>query len=286
MRVVTVRRLLVAALVSGGLVAPAVVHADTGYLTYSCDLPLPVGPTAFEVGAGTNAPSTVYLGTGYTPTLKTLAKIPKDLAKLAASSLDAEWVEGTIVSNLTVNGAPMSVSQKIVKRSMPADPSGPVEVTALAALPRLAPRAAGSTTYLPGDLEVTLKFTKANGSSAGAFSNLDCHMPSNSKQVDKVAFAKSPSKVSPSVRYSKAKKKVTAGAKVSATSGLVPTGKVTAALFKGTRKVRTVTATLAGGKATAVFKKVKAKGGYKVVFAYAGSSTVNGSGASRSFTVR
>jgi hypothetical protein len=60
---------------------------------------------------------------------------------------------------------------------------------------------------------------------------------------------------------------------------------VTVALYKGGAKLKTVTKVLAGGKASVLFTGVKAKGAYKVITSYPGTSLMSGS-SSTSFTIR
>lgn len=266
-------------------VATAGLRADaaTGNLAYGCTLPV-LGKSTFLIDQDTNV-STVYLGRSARPVLTTRAQIPEDKVSLIASALKAKYTDGTITALLKSNGVETPVSQVIPKTALPA--SGPMTLVAQGALAALAPKAVGSMTYLPGDLRITLNFYEtANGPKSAEFKNLPCAMPKNDKVVDKVAYAKSPSKVTPSATYAKSAKKVTAVARVTAVSGVVPTGKVTAVLYQGAKKLKAITADLAGGKATAVFAGIKTKGSYKVVITYAGSPTVNGSTGTKALSVR
>jgi hypothetical protein len=279
---------LTAVVLAAGAVPGAPVHADTPALGYSCTLPV-IGARTFPMVIGTNAPATVYLGTSFTPTLTTVVQVPPEMADLMANELGAATVDGTISGPVRTGGSTTTVVQTI--RSTPIPPSNavPFPVTARGTLPRITASAPGTVTYLPGDLEVTLNFKKPNGSPTtpiGSFANLDCTMPATSATIDKVALAKSPTRVAGSAGYAKAKKKVTAVATVSATSRLVPAGTVTAVLRKGKARLRTVTATLSKGRATVVFPGKRAKGTYAVVITYPGSSTMLGSTTTRTFTVR
>ena len=86
------------------------------------------------------------------------------------------------------------------------------------------------------------------------------------------------------VKFAAAKKKATVAVAVKAAAGSA-TGKVTITLKKGRKLVKTVTADLAQGKARAVFKKIAAKGTYKVAVSYAGSATTNASTGRTTFKV-
>src|SRR5690348_9735632 len=119
MRVTAVRRLAVVALVSAGLVLPSSGFADTGNLAYSCALPV-IGAKPFQMVHGTNAPATVYLGKQYTPTLTTKATVPEDTAKLMAEGLSAAAVDGTFANEVKINGVVTTITQKVVKRTLPA----------------------------------------------------------------------------------------------------------------------------------------------------------------------
>ena len=287
MTAVAARRLAVAAalLLGGALLTAGSVQADTGYLPYSCELPDPIGTTELLIRADTNAPTPLYLGTSVVPVLTTNAQVPPGLAN-AVAALGARSVDGTIVSKLSTNGVVTPVTQKIKKQSIPSSTKVPVTVVATGPMRRLTAKGPGSTTYLPGDLLVSLSFYSSNGGSVASFSDLDCSVPSTTKLVDKVPYATSPTKVTPTAKYSAGKKKVTAGVRVTATSKLVPSGKVTAVLYKGSKKLKTVSATLKSGKATATFGGVSKKGSYKVVVSYAGSPVTKPSVGTKSFTVR
>lgn len=274
---------IAAALPLLGLVGPG-SQAATGYLPYTCTLPV-LGDKTFQMDSDTTAPSPFYLGTAMTPKLVTKSQVPADLANLATESLDATSVDGTFVSTIKVNGQTRTVTQPVARRSIPANTSSPVLITATGVLPKLTAAPGATVTYLPGNIKVTLRFYKANGSSAGEFKNMPCTMPASSRTIDTVVYVKSPSTVTPTVTYAAAAKKITAVAKVTAKSKVVPTGKVTAVLFRGTTKLKTLTLTLSGGKVTAGFTGIKA-GTYKVVLTYLGNGVVNRSTATRSITVR
>ena len=287
MTAVAGRRLVVAtALLAGAaLLAAGSVHADTGYLPYSCELPDPIGTTELLIQADTNAPSPLYLGTSFAPVLTTRAQVPPSLSN-AVAALGARSVDGTIVSRVATNGVVTPVTQQIKNQPIPPSTKVPVTIVATGPMAKLTAKPGGSTTYVPGDLLVSLNFRSSGGGSVASFSDLDCSVPETTKRVDTVAYAKSPTKVTPSATYSKGKKKVIASVRVTATSKVVPGGKVTAVLYRGSKKVTSVSATLKSGKASATFGGVSKKGSYKVVVSYGGSPVANPSTASKSFTVR
>lgn len=275
-----------AALLAVGILVPGgAVLADTGYLAYSCALPV-LGSTDFQISADSNAPSPMYLGKSFGPTLTTKAQIPASLANQVAEGLNASSVDGTITYQARINGVVTPITQTFSSTTIPETSTAPVTVTARGPLPKLTANAVGSITYLPGDLTITLTFRKPGGESVGEFEDIDCTMPPNSKVIDKVVYAKSPSAVAPAVGYSKSARKVTATAKVTARSGLVPTGKVVAVLYKGKTKLKTRSANLAGGKARITFTGVSKPGGYKVVLTFTGNARTNASTASRRITIR
>jgi hypothetical protein len=268
----------------GALLGSGPVQATTGSLTYTCDLPV-LGATDFSISSDTNAPATLYLGKSFTPTLTSDAQVPVSLANLAASDLKATSVDGTMISTVTVNGVATQVSQTFAKRTVPASSTEPLALTATGAMPSLTASRPGSVTYVPGDLVITLNFYPSGGGKASTFSDMACGLHPTTRIIDKVSDAKSPTRTTGTAAYAKKSKKVTAVAKVAASSGAVPTGKVTVALYKGGTKLKTVTKALAAGKASVVFTGVKAKGAYKVVTSYPGTSLVSGSSSSKSFTI-
>ncbi|UUZ58435.1 hypothetical protein [Nocardioides sp. B-3] len=87
-------------------------------------------------------------------------------------------------------------------------------------------------------------------------------------------------------KYSTAKKKATVTVAVKGADGKPGTGSVKVTVKLGTKKIKTITAALSSsGVAKAVFKKIAAKGKYKVTVKYAGSATTNASSGKTTFKV-
>ena len=80
--------------------------------------------------------------------------------------------------------------------------------------------------------------------------------------------AKDKSKTATKATYNAKKDVATGTAKVKGHFGLAGTGKVKFTLKKGTKTVKSVTATLKKGAAKAAFKNVKAKGSYSITAAF------------------
>jgi hypothetical protein len=235
----------------------------------------------------TNAPSSLYVGRSTTPTLTTVSTVPGSLVDAASSFLSAVSLDGTITSTVKINGVAKSVAQAVPRTAFPTTPTTDLPITGKAALAPLGPKAASTTTYTAADVVTTLNFYKADGTSAGSFSDIPCTLTSTSgTTVDTVTAVKSATATTATVAYTKAKKTVKATATVRATSGVTPTGRVTFALYKGAKKIRTLAANLAGGRAAATFTRISVKGGYRVIETYAGSAASNGSKAQKAFTVR
>lgn len=190
MTVVRRTALLAAALLaSGSLLLPGSAVADTPYLSYRCTLPV-IGASTFPIKLGTNAPARLKAGRSVTPTLTTWVQVPQDMANLMSKQLGARKVEGSIVATVKVNSTTRTVVQKITPKAIPATSTAPLPVVALGKLPKVTARKTGAVVYRPGNLKITLKFSKANGTSAGQFSNLPCSMPRTTAIVDKITFRK------------------------------------------------------------------------------------------------
>ena len=101
-----------------------------------------------------------------------------------------------------------------------------------------------------------------------------------------IAVAKDKSATATKASYNAKKDIATGTATVKGRFGLAGTGKVKFTLKKGTKTVKSITATLKKGKASAAFKKVKAKGKYSITAAYAGDAALKASSGKASFTVK
>lgn len=102
-----------------------------------------------------------------------------------------------------------------------------------------------------------------------------------------IAVTKDASKTSTKASYN-AKKHVATGTATVAGSKfkLAGTGKVTFTLKKGSKTVKSMTASLKKGKATAAFKNLKKKGSYTITAKFKGDSGLKGSSGKASFKVK
>lgn len=282
MKIVRARRsafLAAVALAAGSLVTGA--GAATGNIDYDCQIDGGYSFT-FTFDQDTSADPTGYVGKKYVYSAKT--SLPADGVNVARF-FGVTAFDGAIDATVLVNGVPVQVRAPIKRTPVP--PSGGIVLTATGPLPAVV-RAAPSVVYKPGAIKFSVNAYQADNSKLFGLDRGDCTMDEAgaTKTMDTVTYVKSPTRTSPAVAHAKRAKKVTAVARLTATSGVVPTGKVTAALFKGRTKVRTATPALVGGKATASFTRIKAKGSYRVVFTYAGSAAHHGSSATKTFTIR
>jgi len=101
-----------------------------------------------------------------------------------------------------------------------------------------------------------------------------------------VAVTKDKSTTKTTAAYNAKKDKATGTAKVKGHFGLPGTGKVKFTLKKGTKTVKSITATLKKGAASAAFKNVKAKGKYSITAKFAGDAALKASSGKDTFTVK
>ena len=101
-----------------------------------------------------------------------------------------------------------------------------------------------------------------------------------------IAVAKDKSTAATKATYNARKDVATGTATVKGRFGLAGTGKVKFTLKKGTKTVKSMTATIKRGKATAAFKAVRAKGKYSITAAYAGDAALRPSSGKAPFTVK
>lgn len=234
-------------------------------------------------------PTQAYVGRTVTPKMVVKATIPGNIVGLAAF-FGVKSASATGTFNVGVNGT-TSPRPFVFPRTDIPQSATPYTATINVGLPAVKRTAVSSVLYKPGNVAITLtgynkkKADAAPGDSVGSV-DADCTSKSPNQVIGKVAFVKSPTAVAASVAYAGAAKKVTSLAKVTAVSGVVPTGKVTSVLFRGTTKVKTLTATLVGGKATTVFTGVQRKGSYKVVTTYGGSAAHKASTRTKFFSIR
>lgn len=282
MKLLTARRLAtvaVTALAGGVLVAGVPAQGATGNLGYSCRITDDYKYT-FTFNQDTSAPAVAYVGKKYVYTART--DFPEAGVGFARA-LGVAYIDGAIDATVYVNGAPITIHAPIPRTNVPTN-TNQMSLTATGVLPARA--TVGSVVYKPGDILFTVNAHRADKSSLFELKKGKCTMPANTTTLDAPRYAKSPSAIRPTASYKKSTKKVTAGARLTSASGVGAAGKVTFTLYKGSSKLKAVAKTLSGGTAKAGFTGIKAKGSYKVVTTYAGSSALNGSTASKSFTVR
>lgn len=234
-------------------------------------------------------PLKVYVGTTKSPKAVVKATIPGNIVGLAAF-FGIKSASATGKFSLNTGGTMKASSFTFPRTNIPQQAQSYTAVINVP-LPAVSSKVVRTLTYKPGPIAVTLtgyNKTKENAEPGDNVGSLDagCTSDTPNQVLRTLAFVKSPTAVAAALTYSKATKRATETVKVNATSGVVPTGSVTATLFRGTSKVAAKTVALSGGKATVAFAGVKAKGSYKVVTRYNGSAAHNPSTATRSITVR
>ena len=117
---------------------------------------------------------------------------------------------------------------------------------------------------------------------------LDCTAPTDgSNKFGTIAVKKDGSKTTTKASYNAKKDVATGTAKVAGSKfKLAGTGKVKFTLKKGSKTIKSITASLKKGKATAAFKKVKAKGSYTITASFKGDAGLKGSSGKASFKVK
>lgn len=287
MKLTTTRRFaaLAATALAAGVLVSGPVQGATGLIDYSCTVTGDYKFT-FTFDQDTNATAPLYVGKSYAHTYTARTTFPEGGVNLARF-FGVTSFDGAIDATVLRNGSPVAVNAPIPRTAVPKSGT-PLVLVANGALPAVKVAAPGTVTYKPSDLKFTVNAYRADGSTVFSLDKGNCDMAAagESKVLDTLTFVKSPSKTTTSAAYGKAAKKVAASARVTSTSGVAPTGKVTFALVKGSKKIKSVTANVVGGKAAASFAGVKAKGAYKVVSTYSGSTAVNGSSSTKSFTIK
>lgn len=311
-----------ALLVGGAALVVAPANAASVVLNYDCDVPI-VGQKVFTVVADTDAPATLAANTSVGISSTAQVTVPADLIDLMRGILGARFISGTSDVKQSLNGVESTNVLAIARTAVPA--SGAMTVPAAGPGGTLPAGTVGQTyTITAGDFLAKMVIEKADGSTqnfdipcvvqAGQDVTVDTvtvadqttppttpptttptttppttppattptTAPTTAPTVAPVV--KADSSTTAKAKYAAATKKATVKVAVKAATGSA-TGRVKVTLKKGSKKVKTVTVNLAGGKAKATFKKIAASGKYKVVVAYAGSSTTNASSARTSFKV-
>lgn len=290
----------VSALVVAGstLLAPP-AQAVSGNMVFVCTTPL--GDKEFVTVADTNLPDTLPEGQTTPVTVTAKVTIPADVAGAAYNGLGARTVEGTAVVKSTLDGAAVSdINETIPSTPVPA--SGPLTVTATGSATPFT-GSAGAHVFKAVSYTATLVFKKQDGSEALTV-NTTCTpkvtTPAQDLTVDTVTVLAPGQPVPPpppatkaatttklTAKYARASGKAIVKATVRVADASSAAGRITLVLRRGTRKIKSITATVSSsGAAKAVFKKVTKKGKYTVTGSFAGSATVSPSTGKVTFKVR
>jgi Family of unknown function (DUF6801)/Bacterial Ig-like domain (group 3) len=283
---------------SGAVVFAVPSQAASVPINYTCTLPV-FGAKTFAVVFDTDAPATLPANTASAPLNSTGSlTIPADIVNTIRDTLAATRMDGSVKTlATTVAGAPKeSANIPIPAVAVPATLDSPMTMNLAGPLGFAVPASPGPTTQtiLAGAFTSHLNFYKVDGTAIGTGFDVPC-VPAADQNllVDSVAIA-APTTPTPVAKantttkaratYARAHDKATVRVAVTAATGSA-TGKVAVTLKKGTKKIKTITVNLAAGKAKAVFKKVSARGTYKVTASYAGSTTTKASSGKTTFKV-
>lgn len=270
------------ALSAGVLVSSGTAQSATGDIDYSCRITEDFSYT-FKFDQNTTIAPKIYAGKAYTYVYSAKTKFP-EAGVFFARSLGVTSIKGAIDATVLVNGKPVAVRAPIPDTPVPSDTN---EMQLIATGPILIKvPTPGAVVLKPSNIKFSVTARTASNPNLFTLNKGDCTMAPNTRTMNTSAAIKSPTAITPAVVYNKATKKVAASATIARTSGVPTVGKVTFTLFKGTAKLRSVVATVAANKASAAFLNVRAKGTYKVVMRYGGSSVLNPSTGVRSFTIR
>lgn len=266
------------------VVLGATAPASAATLSFDCNVPI-IGAQTFSATITSNAPATLPTGSSTAPSVTTVMTVPASLADTMRGLLGVTSLSGVIHSTTLVNGV-----EKVVDLTIPSTPAGatgtavPLQATGV-----LAPITAGmpgsTTTLAAGAQDVVMSLVTGSGTSPF---DVPC-TPSTgqSTTLGTITSVKDGSRTTDKTAFRASRHTATSTATVRSSHGIVTaTGKVTFVLKRGTSKVATITKSLSGGKAVAVFKGVRRKGKYTVTAKYAGSSRLKASTGTSSFTVR
>jgi hypothetical protein len=262
-----------AALTIGALAAPALAAPqDVSYSCFGGALTIPI-----TMDAGT-LPTSLFAGQTVKQTIGSgVVHLPADALAVAQAQ---GWTSLT-ATTASLTGTPYSL--KVPSTAIPAVPAA-TDVPATGAF-TIRPTKAGTFTVRAGNMTATIQ-----GFIAGVKANaipLDCVAPTDGTATfGTIAVAKDKSATAAKAAYNAKKDVATGTATVKGRFGLAGTGKVKFTLKKGTKTVKSITATLKKGKATAAFKAVKAKGKYSITAAYAGDAALKASSGKALFTVK
>lgn len=265
---------------SSAAVLGAAAPASAAKIGMSCEVPV-LGAKAFAVDITTNAPANAAPGSSFAPRITSKMTVPADLADLMRGILGANAISGEIQATVLVDGAPVVTTVTVPRTAVPA--SGAVLLTGTGQLPAIpAGPAGGRHTLAAGPQNVVMTLFKP-GTDPGQPFPITCTPAAGQNATVSSYTVKATSTTKAAARYQAKKRKATVSATVA--SSPAATGTVTFTLKRGAKTVKTVKATVRGGKATAVFKKLK-KGKHTVTAAYGGSATVTPSTGTAKLKVR
>jgi hypothetical protein len=264
-----------AALTVGAIAAPAL--ASPHDLTYTCTgTPADLGPIASTLDPGA-IPAAMTAGQSVKRNMSVVVHLSQAQTGLAQAL-------GTSVKGGITSKGPLAFNLKIPATPIPQEPGATMDATASGTGTITANKA--------GSLKVNARTIAANltisGGAAPITATQSCTPPTDGSQtLGTVTVAKDASKTTTRASYNARKDVATGTAKVQgAKFGLAGTGKVKFTLKKGTKTIKSITATLTKGSASAPFKNVKAKGNYSISTSFAGDANLKGSSGKDTFTVR
>ena len=263
-----------AALTVGVLAAPATAAPIT--VNYSCFNGALTIPITMDLGT---LPAKLVAGQSVKKTISG-GNVHLDQNAVGVA-LGQGWdaVSGT---NVAKTQTPYSL--KIPKTTLPA-PGNSLDIPATGAF-TIKPTKAGTYKVKAGDSNADIQGW--NGSTKANDIPLDCVAPTDGSNVfGTIAVRKDASKTTTKASYNAKKHVATGTATVAgAKFKLAGTGRVKFTLKKGSKTVKSITASLKKGKASAAFKSVKAKGSYTITAAFKGDAGLKGSSGKASFKVK
>jgi hypothetical protein len=263
------------ALAIGTVAAPAIAAPKD--LTYNCSTgtPAPLGAIASTFNPG-KIPAKLTAGQSVKRSMKLVVHLSQTQTGIAQTF-------GTSLNGKINAKGPVAFKMKIPDTAIPPTPGATMDVTATGPGSITAAKA-GSFKVNAGTINATLNIS---GGASPLTATQTCSAPTGAaKTLGTIAVSKDKTKTAASASYSSKKHTATGTAKVKSHFGLVPTGKVTFTLKKGSHTVKTAKGTLnKKGVATVSFKGVTAKGNYSIGTKYAGDKNLKGSTGTATFKV-
>jgi hypothetical protein len=291
----------VAALAIGSAVSPAVAAGeDTASINYTCGTP-----------AGNATPSVVYainaapasMVAGKTVSLPTTATVTLDAGTTGLATGLFGWVQFNSKLTTTPSATRAGLNLTIPKSPLGNGTGGTTVATATGST-LLRAFKAGTYTVKLGDFgKVHLAGFDASGNPVPTNQAVDFPTPNTAftactnnagattvqnatPAAVTVAVTKDKSTTKTRASYNAKKDVATGTATVKGHFGLAGTGKVKFTLKKGTKTIKSVTASLKKGKASAAFKRVKAKGAWSITASFKGDAALKGSSGKATFRVK